>query len=127
MTTKEFNVSAEIYKDMVRSTTYVNMDIFSKIEQKEVIKQEENFKKKTKLRNIFKMVNDLKEKRDLSYTEAEAKTKIEKAEFRTQNISLKIKPSENDFFIEEAKDLNFKKGTLIYEILLLGVEVYKNK
>ncbi len=125
MTTKEFNTSSEIYKEMVRNITYIKMDIFNIKDQKEVIKYEEDFKNKAKLRNIFKMINDLQKERELSYTKV--KPTIEKAEFRTQNISLKIKPSDNDFFIKEAKDLNFKKGTLIYEILLLGVEVYNKK
>ena len=125
MTTKEFNTSSEIYKEMIKNITYSRMDIFDLKEQKEVLKEEKDFKKKNKLRNIFKMINDLKKEKELSDTKESSK--LGKTEFRTQNISLKIKPSDNEFFIELAEKENLKKGTLIYEILLLGVEVYNKK
>ena len=125
MTTKEFNTNSEIYKEMIKGITYSRMDIFDLKEQKEVLKEHRGSKHKTKLRSIFKMINELKKEKDLSDTKESSK--LGKTEFRSQNISLKIKPSDNEFFIEVAEKENLKKGTLIYEILLLGVEVYKNK
>ena len=125
MTTKEFNTSSEIYKEMIKNITYSRMDIFDLKEQKAVLKEERNSKSKTKLRSIFKMVNELKKEKELSDTKESSK--LGKTEFRSQNISLKIKPSDNEFFIEVAEKENLKKGTLIYEILLLGVEVYNKK
>ncbi len=125
MTRKEFETKAEIYKEMIKNITYSRMDIFDLKEQKEVLKEERNSKSKTKLRSIFKMVNELKKEKELSDTKESSK--LGKTEFRSQNISLKIKPSENEFFIEVAKKEKLKKGTAIYEILLLGVEVYNKK
>ena len=125
MTRKEFETKAEIYKEMIKNITYSRMDIFDIKEQKEVLKEHRGSKHKTKLRSIFKMINELKKEKDLSNTKESSK--LGKTEFRTQNISLKIKPSDDKEFIEWAEKEKLKKGTLIYEILLLGVEVYKNK
>ena len=126
MTRKEFNTKAEIFKDMIKNITYSRMDIFDLKQQKEVLKESRREpKERTKLRNIFKMVNELK--KEMDFSETKESSKLGKTEFRTQNISLKIKPSDDKEFIKWAEKEKLKKGTLIYEILLLGVEVYKNK